>query len=58
MNIWKPTTQPSIIYCEIPGENELRVVRGFDEFEEARQELERLNKPTLSKPYSLNKSWK
>jgi hypothetical protein len=54
MNIWKSTTQPFIIYCRIPGENELRIVRGFDDFEEANQELERLNKPTNSKPYRLN----
>ena len=56
MNIWKPTTQPFIIFCRIPGENELRIVRGFDNSEEASSQLARLNKPTISKPYSLNKT--
>jgi hypothetical protein len=55
MNFWKPTVSQFVIFCQIPGENELRIVRGFDGFEEANQELERLNKPTLSNPYSLNK---
>jgi hypothetical protein len=53
MNIWKPTTQPFIIYCQILSENSLRIVRGFDDLNEANQELERLNKPTNSIPYLL-----
>ena len=53
ISVWKPTTQPFIISCRIPGENEPRIIRGFDYLDEANQELARLNKPTNSQPYKL-----
>ena len=52
MSIWQPTAQPFIVVCQIPGD-EPRIIRGFDTFDEANQELARLNKPTNLCPYTL-----
>lgn len=52
MNIWKPTTQQFIIICQIP-DDEPRIIRGFDDLDEANQKLARLNEPTYSRPYKL-----
>ena len=52
ISVWKPTAQPFIVVCQIPGD-EPRIIRGFDYLDEANQELARLNKPTNSQPYKL-----